>query len=177
MWLRNGLTVDTGRLIDEVGFRPRSTADAVDDFVAELRGRRALPIGPSRSDARSGGRGGSERMSVDRHAAQRERARRLRLDIEGERRDRAVRTESRRPAPSRGDAEAARAALDFLALLREATRQGSDLPAAVERAAGTLPARRATSRAELRGGCGASTRRTSGASTRSSSRSSIRCSS
>ena len=41
--------------------------------------------------------------------------------------------------PSRGDAEAARAALDFLALLREATRQGSDLPARVERAAGTLP--------------------------------------
>ena len=46
MWLRNGLTVDTGRLIDEVGFRPRSTADAVDDFVAELRGGRALPDRP-----------------------------------------------------------------------------------------------------------------------------------
>ena len=50
-----------------------------------------------------------------------------------------MRTEPRRAAPARGDAEAARAALDFLALLREATRQGSDLPAAVERAAGTLP--------------------------------------
>ena len=46
-WLRNGLTVDTGRLIHEVGFRPRSTADAVDDFVAELRGRRALPDRPA----------------------------------------------------------------------------------------------------------------------------------
>jgi hypothetical protein len=46
MWLRNGLTVDTGRLVDEVGFRPRSTADAVDDFVAELRGSRALPSRP-----------------------------------------------------------------------------------------------------------------------------------
>ena len=45
-WLRNGLTVDTGRLVHEVGFRPRSTADAVDDFVAELRGRRALPDRP-----------------------------------------------------------------------------------------------------------------------------------
>ena len=43
LWLRNGLTVDTGRLIGEVGFRPRSTADAVEDFVAEVRGRRVLP--------------------------------------------------------------------------------------------------------------------------------------
>jgi hypothetical protein len=43
LWLRNGLTVDSGRLIGEVGFRPRSTADAVEDFVAELRGRRVLP--------------------------------------------------------------------------------------------------------------------------------------
>jgi 1-acyl-sn-glycerol-3-phosphate acyltransferase len=77
-------------------------------------------------------------MSVDRHAAQRERARRLRLDMEGRAaEDRAA--EMHRPAPARGEAEAARAALDFLALLREATRQGSDLPAAVERAAGTLP--------------------------------------
>ncbi len=39
MWLRNGLTVDNHRLTDEVGFRPRSTADAVDDFVSELRVR------------------------------------------------------------------------------------------------------------------------------------------
>jgi 1-acyl-sn-glycerol-3-phosphate acyltransferase len=78
-------------------------------------------------------------MSVDRHAAQRERARRLRLDMEG-RAAQGAAAETRRQAPSRGDAEATRAALDFLALLREATRQGSDLPAAVERAAGTLPA-------------------------------------
>ena len=47
MWLRYGLTVDNGRLTDEVGFRPRSTDDAVDDFVAELRGRRALPDPPA----------------------------------------------------------------------------------------------------------------------------------
>jgi UDP-glucose 4-epimerase len=46
MWLRNGLTVDTARLTGEVGFRPRSTADAVDDFISELRGDRALPGRP-----------------------------------------------------------------------------------------------------------------------------------
>jgi 1-acyl-sn-glycerol-3-phosphate acyltransferase len=76
-------------------------------------------------------------MSVDRHAAQRERARRLRLDMEGDAAPAAA--EPRRAPGARGDAEVARAALDFLTLLREATRQGSDLPAAVERAAGTLP--------------------------------------
>jgi UDP-glucose 4-epimerase len=42
-WLRNGLTLDCTRLEDEVGFRPRSTQEAVEDFVAELRGRRVLP--------------------------------------------------------------------------------------------------------------------------------------
>ena len=77
-------------------------------------------------------------MNVDRHAAQRERARRLRLDME-RRRVQDGGPQARRTGPARGDAEAARAALDFIALLREATRQGSDLPAAVERAAGTLP--------------------------------------
>ena len=40
-------------------------------------------------------------------------------------------------APRREDA--ARAALDFLSLLRDATRQGTDLPGAVERAAVALP--------------------------------------
>jgi UDP-glucose 4-epimerase len=42
-WLRNGLTIDCTRLEDEVGFRPRSTQEAVEDFVEELRGRRVLP--------------------------------------------------------------------------------------------------------------------------------------
>jgi 1-acyl-sn-glycerol-3-phosphate acyltransferase len=75
-------------------------------------------------------------MSIDRHAAQRERARRLKLDMEGTiRPDQAL----RRPRPARTDADTARAAYDFLALLREATRQGADLPAAMERAASTLP--------------------------------------
>ena len=48
--------------------------------------------------------------------------------------------EPRRAARPLSEPEAARVALDFLAMLREATRQGSDLPAAMERAAGTLPA-------------------------------------
>jgi 1-acyl-sn-glycerol-3-phosphate acyltransferase len=77
-------------------------------------------------------------MTLDRHAAQRERARRLRLDMEADAAQDGIR-QAPRSAPARPDADAARAALDFLALLREATRQGSDLPAAVERAAGTLP--------------------------------------
>ena len=43
MWLRNGLTIDCTRLVEEVGFRPRPTVQAVEDFVAEVRGRRVLP--------------------------------------------------------------------------------------------------------------------------------------
>ena len=77
-------------------------------------------------------------MTLDRHEAQRERARRLRLDMQADAAQDGER-QTPRSAPARTDADAARAALDFLALLREATRQGSDLPAAVERAAGTLP--------------------------------------
>jgi UDP-glucose 4-epimerase len=37
-WLRNGVTLDCTRLIEEVGFRPRSTLETVQDFVASLRG-------------------------------------------------------------------------------------------------------------------------------------------
>jgi UDP-glucose 4-epimerase len=54
-WLRNGVTLDCTRLVEEVGFRPRSTLDAVMDFVGELRGRsgrrdvRAAPIGMARA--------------------------------------------------------------------------------------------------------------------------------
>jgi UDP-glucose 4-epimerase len=43
MWLRNGLTIDCRRLIEEVGFRPRTTIDTVEDFVQHARGRRVLP--------------------------------------------------------------------------------------------------------------------------------------
>ena len=42
-WLRNGLTIDGTRLEEEIGFRPRSTLEAVEDFVEELHGRRVLP--------------------------------------------------------------------------------------------------------------------------------------
>ena len=43
LWLRNGLTIDTTRLEEEIGFHPRSTLEAVEDFVEELSGRRVLP--------------------------------------------------------------------------------------------------------------------------------------
>jgi UDP-glucose 4-epimerase len=42
-WLRYGLTLDCRRLIDEIGYRPRATLDAVRDFVESLRGRPVLP--------------------------------------------------------------------------------------------------------------------------------------
>jgi hypothetical protein len=42
-WLRNGLTVDCTRLIEEVGFRPRSTLEVVRDFIEKLLGRRVFP--------------------------------------------------------------------------------------------------------------------------------------
>jgi UDP-glucose 4-epimerase len=66
-WLRNGLTLDCTRLEEEVGFRPRSTMEAVEDFVEELHGRRVLPdlraaaIGgtTTRNGARRGARAGT----------------------------------------------------------------------------------------------------------------------
>jgi 1-acyl-sn-glycerol-3-phosphate acyltransferase len=75
-------------------------------------------------------------MSPDRHTAQRERARRLRGDTAP---DPAGRPAGRGAAPARGERDAARAALEFLTLLRDATTQGTDLPGAVERAATALP--------------------------------------
>jgi UDP-glucose 4-epimerase len=42
-WLRYGLTVDSTRLIEEIGYRPRSTVDTVRDFVTKVRGHRILP--------------------------------------------------------------------------------------------------------------------------------------
>src|SRR4029450_5366874 len=41
-WLRCGLTVDCGRLIEETGFRPRSTIETVRDFVDKTGGRHVL---------------------------------------------------------------------------------------------------------------------------------------
>ncbi|GAC1323573.1 MAG: NAD-dependent epimerase/dehydratase family protein [Thermoleophilaceae bacterium] len=45
--LRFGRAVDTSRLVDEVGFEPRySTVEAVEDYAATRRGRRAVPSIP-----------------------------------------------------------------------------------------------------------------------------------
>jgi UDP-glucose 4-epimerase len=42
-WLRNGVTLDCARLVEEVGFRPRSTLETVADFIEHTRGRREVP--------------------------------------------------------------------------------------------------------------------------------------
>ena len=118
-WLRNGLTIDGTRLEEEIGFRPRSTLEAVEDFVEELHGRRVLPGLRTAATGSATDRNGARtrpRPSVtpDRHTAQRERARRLRLDVA-----RSGPTAASRPrnpaAPDAGarrrTADAARAAL------------------------------------------------------------------
>ena len=38
-WLRNGVTIDVTRLIEEVGFRPRMTLEAVHEFIERTGGR------------------------------------------------------------------------------------------------------------------------------------------
>jgi UDP-glucose 4-epimerase len=50
-WLRNGLTLDCTRLIEEVGFRPRSTQATVDEFVASVHAERAASGAGSASGA------------------------------------------------------------------------------------------------------------------------------
>jgi UDP-glucose 4-epimerase len=49
-WLRHGLTIDCSRLVEEIGYRPRSTLETVRDFIEKLLGRRILPgvpfVGP-----------------------------------------------------------------------------------------------------------------------------------
>jgi UDP-glucose 4-epimerase len=42
-WLRHGLTIDSTRLIEEVGYRPRSTLETVRDFIEKVHGHRVLP--------------------------------------------------------------------------------------------------------------------------------------
>jgi UDP-glucose 4-epimerase len=42
-WLRHGLTIDCTRLVEEIGYRPRSTLETVRDFIEKLLGRRVLP--------------------------------------------------------------------------------------------------------------------------------------
>jgi UDP-glucose 4-epimerase len=38
-WLRNGITIDVTRLIEEVGFRPRTTLETVEEFIEDSSGR------------------------------------------------------------------------------------------------------------------------------------------
>jgi UDP-glucose 4-epimerase len=42
-WLRNGLTIDCSRLVEEIGYRPRPTLEVVRDFIEKLLGRRVFP--------------------------------------------------------------------------------------------------------------------------------------
>jgi 1-acyl-sn-glycerol-3-phosphate acyltransferase len=84
-------------------------------------------------------------MTQDRHTAQRERARRLRLDVAGEPSnggEPAGEPGGRPPQPSPSRPEAkppSAAAFDFIGALRSAAAHGADLPAALEGAAGALP--------------------------------------
>jgi UDP-glucose 4-epimerase len=65
MWLRNGVTIDCARLVEEVGFRPRSTVEAVEDLIRGMRGRRLVPglhdaartLASGTADRALGGRG------------------------------------------------------------------------------------------------------------------------
>jgi UDP-glucose 4-epimerase len=41
-WLRNGVTLDCTRLIEQVGYRPRSTLETVEDFVERMRAQRIV---------------------------------------------------------------------------------------------------------------------------------------
>ena len=121
---------------------------------------------------------GRARDVQDRHAAQRERARRLRLDMDADsdERRRRRRRGGRRGALSERGGGARRARLPRRCCARRRGREATCRPpwsARPER----CRARRGTSRTARRGACAASTRRTSGASTRRSSRSCIRCSS
>jgi UDP-glucose 4-epimerase len=43
-WLRYGLTIDCSRLIEETGFRPRSTVETIRDFVAKTGLKPVLPV-------------------------------------------------------------------------------------------------------------------------------------
>jgi UDP-glucose 4-epimerase len=43
-WLRHGVTLDVTRLVEEVGYRPRTTLEAVEDFVARTGGHAAAAV-------------------------------------------------------------------------------------------------------------------------------------
>ena len=82
-------------------------------------------------------------MTADRHTAQRERARRLRLDVaaEADGGDPAAAPARRRPEPPplRPRPEPPAGALDLVRALRSALAHGADLPAALEGVADALP--------------------------------------
>ena len=118
-------------------FRPRSTARR----RSTTSSRRCAAVGRCRRPWRPPGPSRPRKPATDTPRA--ERARRLRVTSRN--RHRAVPREARERARTRR-CRAARAALGFLALLRAARARGLDLPAAVERAAGSLPPRPATSR-------------------------------
>jgi UDP-glucose 4-epimerase len=62
-WLRHGVTLDCTRLIEEVGFRPRSTVETVEAFIESVRSRRAKPGGGTAAP------GGAMPNGVRRHDA------------------------------------------------------------------------------------------------------------
>jgi UDP-glucose 4-epimerase len=64
-WLRYGLTIDCRRLIEQTGFRPRTTVETVTDFIARFRGRRmhSVPL-PSLHRGGGGGDGTGETTAV-----------------------------------------------------------------------------------------------------------------
>ena len=51
-WLRYGLTIDCRRLIEQTGFRPRTTVETVSDFIARTHVKRALSRAPARAPRR-----------------------------------------------------------------------------------------------------------------------------
>jgi UDP-glucose 4-epimerase len=59
-WLRYGVTLDSTRLIEEVGYRPRSTVETVESFIASIRSERARPRCGALDDAISDGAGRDE---------------------------------------------------------------------------------------------------------------------
>jgi UDP-glucose 4-epimerase len=62
-WLQYGLTIDCRRLIEQTGFRPRTTVEAVTDFIARTRRRRVLSI-PLPAFRRGVGRGGADQTTA-----------------------------------------------------------------------------------------------------------------
>ena len=65
-WLRNGVTLDCTRLTEEVGFRPRSTLETVEEFIAHTGGRRVAPGNHDAAFVAAAPNGGSRRSDARR---------------------------------------------------------------------------------------------------------------